>query len=154
MEVQHQEILQTTWEIDTIRANPRYQALILMSRQANERREYEIYCNKMKMYQTKIDRIKDSFPNNYGKTYDQFLHEKQVSSIKSSSPPLDWTDFEQSRPEIKNAVCDTMIAETPNSEQNTENHELDTSNHFSGIKELEVETENPEKIEKNFDDFE
>lgn len=88
MEEHHQEILQTILEMDSIRANPRYKALILMSRQSNEKREYESYCNKIRLLQNRVDKIKESFPNNYGKTYDQFLLEKNTPQFSITMPAV------------------------------------------------------------------
>lgn len=95
METQHQEILQSFLEIDEIRSSPRYKSLILMSRQANERKEYEVYSNKIRMHTNKIEKIKESFPNNYGMTYDQYLisrtnteidRQKKVDEVQISEP--------------------------------------------------------------------
>jgi hypothetical protein len=84
MEAHHQEILQTILEADEIKSSPRYKALILMSRQANERREYESYCNRIKLCTNKIEKIKEAFPANHGMTYEQFLKSRLEPQVEQN----------------------------------------------------------------------
>lgn len=88
MESHHQEILRTILEADEIKSSPRYKALILMSRQANERREYESYCNRIRLCTNKIEKIKEAFPANHGMTYEQFLRSRTEPQVEQKVVPF------------------------------------------------------------------
>lgn len=88
MESHHQEILRTILEADEIKSSPRYKALILMSRQANERREYESYCNRIRLCTNKIEKIKEAFPANHGMTYEQFLRSRTEPQVEQKAVPF------------------------------------------------------------------
>jgi flagellar biosynthesis chaperone FliJ len=55
-----------------------------MSRQANERREYESYCNRIKLCTNKIEKIKEAFPANHGMTYEQFLKSRLEPQVEQN----------------------------------------------------------------------